>query len=93
MLLLIVTGLQFEPWVHWLAVAMASVLVARTDTPRWRGATLFVMPIFSSVPWIVDKGDQDGLWLIEYPLVLFMIPLIVLASWAIGRVVSRRPKR
>ena len=89
MLLLKVVGVTLELWGLWVLVVVGIVLVHVSRGPRWRGAIAFVLPVLVSVPWVVDKGDEDGLWILWFPFVLYMVPLIAMGSWLGSRISLR----
>jgi hypothetical protein len=85
-IVLVLSGVRFELWLLGVAAAVSTVLVVLSGAGRWRGASSFVVPLLLALPWIVDKGDDDGLWILWFPFVLGMIPLIVVGAWIVARV-------
>ena len=82
---LVLSGIRLQLWLLALAVALSSVLVVVSGGRRWLGASLFVLPLLVAVPWIVDKGDNDGLWVLWFPFVVVMIPATATASAVVTR--------
>jgi hypothetical protein len=87
-ILLLVSGVRLGLWLLGVATVVSTVVVVLSGAGRWRGASSFVVPLLIAVPWIVDKGDEDGLWVLCFPLVLGMIPLIVAGSWIVARIAT-----
>jgi hypothetical protein len=85
---LVLSGVRLELWLLAVATACSSVVVVLFGAGRWRGASSFVVPLLLALPWIVDKGDDDGLWILWFPFVLSMIPLIVVGAWIVAKVRS-----
>lgn len=81
-------------WALVLAAAAAFVLgLARFDP--WRTGILLNVPALLTAGWVVDRGDEDGLWILIYPVLVFYMVvaagLVAVGRWLRSRTTSEKP--
>ena len=74
----------------WVVAIIGSGVVFKLGVGRWRGTTLFMLPLVLALAWVAPRGDNDGLWLLVFPLVIMCIPVMVGIEYAAERVTNRR---
>ena len=73
-----------------IVALVGSVVVSSAGVGRWRGSALFLLPLFVALPWVTPRGDNDGLWVLVFPIVASCIPLMVVIEYLAGRVRKAR---
>lgn len=77
-------------WYYWAAWTAAFVLGWSCSKvhPALLVAALYAGP-FLMAGYTIDRGDEDGLWILIYPL-LFFAAAIALVPAVLGRALARR---
>ena len=86
------TGGSAFLWASLLA-AVALGLRTWTDSEAWMiGIGLAGAPLLLA-PWTAPRGDNDGLWLLVFPLLLGLVFLLTFTAWVSGSSTRRFRRR
>ena len=83
-----------NPAYWWLAIGVAAVLGAlmRSNQSASVGAAV-ALPALALAPWTAPRGDNDGLWVLWFPLLFGFLFLLAGAGAMGGWLVTRRAAR
>lgn len=70
--------------------AAAFVLGALAPYGPWRTGLLLALPALAIAWWTAPRGDNDGLWLLWFPILLALVPFAAACHWAGAALRHRR---
>lgn len=83
-----------NPAYWWLAIGVATVLGALMGSDQSASVgSAVALPALALAPWTAPRGDNDGLWVLWFPLLFGFLLLLAGAGAMGGWIVTRRAAR
>ena len=79
-----------QPLFGWTLVLLGAVLGATVRGPAVFSA-LLGLPALLTAPWLAPRGDDDGLWVLIFPAIVFWSACAVGTHAAAAAIMRRQP--